>query len=130
MLYQLPDCSFLQQSHPEELPCEGEATSENLLREAMRNSGIVIERVAVEEMQKPDTEPAVAAAEGLQNEVVEAEEEPCGEQCVEVEQAEAVCLYSIDSLCNVPCPHLVVHSTVSMLPSVHLSLCSGSCVRF
>lgn len=95
LLYQLPDCSFLRQSHPEELPCEGEATSENLLREAMRNSGIVIERVAVEEMQKPETEPAVAAAEGLQNEV-EAEEDPCGEQCVEVEQAEAVCLYCVN----------------------------------
>uniref|UniRef100_A0A8V5FW29 Transcription factor E4F1 n=1 Tax=Melopsittacus undulatus TaxID=13146 RepID=A0A8V5FW29_MELUD len=50
--------SLDQDSHPEELPCEGEATSENLLREAMRNSGIVIERVAVEEMQKPETEPA------------------------------------------------------------------------
>ncbi|NXI51282.1 E4F1 factor, partial [Chloroceryle aenea] len=70
------------QSHPEELPCEGEASSENLLRQAMRNSGIVIERVAVEEMQKPP-EPAVAAAEEIENEAVEAEEEPCGEQCVE-----------------------------------------------
>ncbi|NXF53630.1 E4F1 factor, partial [Oceanites oceanicus] len=70
------------QSQPEELPCEGEVNSENLLRQAMRNSGIVIERVAMEEMQKPD-EPAVAATEELENEVVEAEEEPCGEQCVE-----------------------------------------------
>ncbi|NXR09438.1 E4F1 factor, partial [Semnornis frantzii] len=69
--------------HPEELPCEGEANSENLLRQAMRNSGIVIERVTVEEVQKPP-EPAVAAAEELGNEVVQAEEEPCGEQqCVE-----------------------------------------------
>ncbi|NXX40853.1 E4F1 factor, partial [Tricholaema leucomelas] len=67
------------QSHPEELPCEGEVNSENLLRQAMRNSGIVIERVAVEEVQKPP-EPAVAAPEELENEVVEAEEEPCGEQ--------------------------------------------------
>ncbi|NXG48145.1 E4F1 factor, partial [Psilopogon haemacephalus] len=69
--------------HPEELPCEGEVNNENLLRQAMRNSGIVIERVAVEEVQKPP-EPAVAAAEELGNAVVEAEEEPCGEQqCVE-----------------------------------------------
>ncbi|KFV72491.1 Transcription factor E4F1, partial [Struthio camelus australis] len=68
--------------HPEELPCEGEVNSENLLRQAMRNSGIVIERVAVEEMQKPD-EPAVAATEELDNEVMEAEEEPCGEQYIE-----------------------------------------------
>ncbi|NXL42571.1 E4F1 factor, partial [Podilymbus podiceps] len=71
------------QPHPEELPCEGEVNSENLLRQAMRNSGIVIERVAVDAMQKPD-EPAVAATE-LENEVVEAEEEPCGEQCVETD---------------------------------------------
>ncbi|KFZ58022.1 Transcription factor E4F1, partial [Podiceps cristatus] len=69
------------QPHPEELPCEGEVNSENLLRQAMRNSGIVIERVAVDAMQKPD-EPAVAATE-LENEVVEAEEEPCGEQYAE-----------------------------------------------
>uniref|UniRef100_A0A8B9S4K0 Transcription factor E4F1 n=1 Tax=Apteryx owenii TaxID=8824 RepID=A0A8B9S4K0_APTOW len=62
-------------------PCEGEVNSENLLRQAMRNSGIVIERVAMEEMQKPD-EPAVAATEELENEVMEAEEEPCGEHYV------------------------------------------------
>jgi len=61
----------------------------------MRNSGIVIERVTVEEMQKPE-EPAGAAAEELENEAVEAEEEPCGEQCVEVEHAESVCLCSVD----------------------------------
>uniref|UniRef100_A0A663LPR1 Transcription factor E4F1 n=1 Tax=Athene cunicularia TaxID=194338 RepID=A0A663LPR1_ATHCN len=79
-----------------ELLCEGEVNSENLLRQAMRNSGIVIERVAVEEMQKPD-EPAGAATEELENEVVKAKEEPCGEQCIEVEQVESVCFYI--------CPH-------------------------
>ncbi|NWX18706.1 E4F1 factor, partial [Aegotheles bennettii] len=72
------------QSQPEELPCEGEVSSENLLRQAMRNSGIVIERVAMEEVQKPE-ETAVAATEELENEAVEAEEEPCGEQCVETD---------------------------------------------
>ncbi|XP_010141763.1 PREDICTED: transcription factor E4F1, partial [Buceros rhinoceros silvestris] len=77
-------------SHPEELPCEGEVNSENLLRQAMRNSGIVIERVTVEEAQKPEELPVVAVEE-LEQEVVEAEEEPCGEQCVEVEQVESVC---------------------------------------
>ncbi|XP_031981646.1 transcription factor E4F1 isoform X2 [Corvus moneduloides] len=75
-------------SHPEELPCEGEVNSENLLRQAMRNSGIVIERVAVEEVQKPD-EPVAAAPEELENKGVEVEEEPCGEQCVKLEQAES-----------------------------------------
>ncbi|NWI89685.1 E4F1 factor, partial [Pitta sordida] len=72
-------------SPPEELPCEGEVSSENLLRQAMRNSGIVIERVAVEEVQKPD-EAASAAPEEL--EMVEVEEEPCGEQCVKLDQVE------------------------------------------
>ncbi|NXG95933.1 E4F1 factor, partial [Loxia leucoptera] len=75
------------QPHPEELPCEGEVNSENLLRQAMRNSGIVIERVAVEEVQKPD-EPAAAAPEELENKRVEVEEEPCGEQCAKLEGAE------------------------------------------
>uniref|UniRef100_A0A803W040 Transcription factor E4F1 n=1 Tax=Ficedula albicollis TaxID=59894 RepID=A0A803W040_FICAL len=58
------------QPHPEELPCEGDVNSENLLRQAMRNSGIVIERVAVEEVQKLD-EPAAAAPEELENKGVE-----------------------------------------------------------
>ncbi|KAM6320238.1 transcription factor E4F1 isoform 1-T1 [Podargus strigoides] len=91
-------------SHPEELPCEGEVNSENLLRQAMRNSGIVIERVAVEEMQKPG-EPAVAAPEELENEVVKAEEELCGEQCVEVEQAESTDAERTNGYKSYVCPH-------------------------
>ncbi|XP_009078503.1 PREDICTED: transcription factor E4F1, partial [Acanthisitta chloris] len=77
-----------EQEHPEELPCEGEGNSENLLSQAVRNLEIVIERVDVEEGQKSD-EPAAAAPVELANEVVAVEEEPCGEQCVEVEQAES-----------------------------------------
>lgn len=90
--------------------------SENLLRQAMRNSGIVIERVAMEEAPKAD-EPAAAAAEELENEEVEAEEEPCGEQCVKAEQAESVCLYSINRLIfftNLVCLHMVVDGTISL----------------
>lgn len=56
----------------------------------MRNSGIVIEKVTMEEMQKSD-EPGVAATEEVENEEMEAEEE----QCVEVEQVEAVCLHYV-----------------------------------
>lgn len=107
---------FLQQPHPEELPCEGEVNSENLLRQAMRNSGIVIERVAVEEVQTPE-EPVAAAPEDLENKGVEVEEEPCGEQCVKLEHAESVRLYSISRLIFEPslsvfgcgqccCPHM------------------------
>lgn len=93
--------------------------SENLLRQAMRNSGIVIERVAMEEAPKAD-EPAAAAAEELENEEVEAEEEPCGEQCVKAEQAESVCLYSINRLIfftNLVCLHMVVDGTISLTTS-------------
>ncbi|XP_029821112.1 transcription factor E4F1 [Manacus vitellinus] len=88
-------------SHPEELPCEGEVNSENLLRQAMRNSGIVIERVAVEEVQKPD-EPAGAAPE---LEVVEVEEEPCGEQCVKLEEAESAPAERTNGYKRYICPH-------------------------
>ncbi|XP_025959760.1 transcription factor E4F1 [Dromaius novaehollandiae] len=91
-------------SQPEEQPCEGEVNSENLLRQAMRNSGIVIERVAMEEMQKPD-EPAVAATEELENEVMEAEEEPCGEQCVEIEQPESTDTERTNGCKSYICPH-------------------------
>ncbi|NXN21035.1 E4F1 factor, partial [Nycticryphes semicollaris] len=92
------------QSHPVELPCEGEVNSENLLRQAMRNSGIVIERVAMEEMQKPD-EPPVTATQELGNEVVEAKEEPCGEQCVEAEQAESKDAERTNGYKSYICPH-------------------------
>ncbi|XP_051488112.1 transcription factor E4F1 isoform X2 [Apus apus] len=96
--------SLDQDPQPEELPCEGEVSSENLLRQAMRNSGIVIERVAVEEIQKPD-QPAVAATEELENQVVEAEEEPSGEQCVEVEQAESTGAERTNGYKSYVCPH-------------------------
>lgn len=119
---------FLQQPHPEELPCEGEVNSENLLRQAMRNSGIVIERVALEEVQKPD-EPVAAAPEELENKGMEVEEEPCVEQCIKLEGAESVCLYSINTLIffNFPCLYLVVGSTVVLM---YVCLCLWLCVRF
>ncbi|XP_074960716.1 transcription factor E4F1 isoform X3 [Phalacrocorax aristotelis] len=96
--------SLDQDSHSEELPCEGEVSSENLLRQAMRNSGIVIERVTMEEMQKPD-EPPVAATEELENQVVESEEEPCGEQCVKVEQVESTNAERTNGYKSYVCPH-------------------------
>ncbi|NWY31942.1 E4F1 factor, partial [Pheucticus melanocephalus] len=68
------DVSVVCLKHP---PCvlHKELNSENLLRQAMRNSGIVIERVALEEVQKPD-EPVAAAPEELENKGLEVEEEP------------------------------------------------------
>ncbi|NXW85404.1 E4F1 factor, partial [Alopecoenas beccarii] len=90
--------------HAEELLCEGEVNSENLLRQAMRNSGIVIERVAMEEAPRPD-EPAAAAAEELESEVVGAEEEPCGDQCVKAEQAESTDVERTNGYKSYVCPH-------------------------
>ncbi|XP_074135605.1 transcription factor E4F1 isoform X1 [Sminthopsis crassicaudata] len=49
-------------SVPEKVPSEGEVSSENLLRQAMQNSGLVIERVAVEEGPMP-AEPCVGTAQ-------------------------------------------------------------------
>ncbi|XP_043834684.1 transcription factor E4F1 isoform X3 [Dromiciops gliroides] len=46
----------------EKVPSQGEVSSENLLRQAMQNSGLVIERVAVEEGPVP-AEPCVGNAQ-------------------------------------------------------------------
>ncbi|XP_029142256.1 transcription factor E4F1 [Protobothrops mucrosquamatus] len=59
--------------------------NENLLREAMRNSGIVIERVSIEEGAKSN-ENGIAAAADLTN---KEEEKLCEEQYVEIEHIEA-----------------------------------------
>uniref|UniRef100_A0A8C6ZVA3 Transcription factor E4F1 n=1 Tax=Nothoprocta perdicaria TaxID=30464 RepID=A0A8C6ZVA3_NOTPE len=67
---QMQELLALTAPPPEEQPCEGEVHSENLLRQAMRNSGLVVERVAVEDLPKPE-EPAGAAAEELENEAME-----------------------------------------------------------
>lgn len=66
------------------MPPEAE-DSENLLREAMRNSGIVIERVSMEEDSKSDE---VDATEQLESEETEAPEKLCPEHYVELEQVE------------------------------------------
>uniref|UniRef100_A0A7M4FYK6 Transcription factor E4F1 n=1 Tax=Crocodylus porosus TaxID=8502 RepID=A0A7M4FYK6_CROPO len=91
-------------SNPEELSCEGEVNSENLLRQAMRNSGIVIERVTMEEIQKSD-EASAAATEELENEGVEAEEELCGEQCIEIEQVETTDSQTTNGYKSYVCSH-------------------------
>nr|XP_028562750.1 transcription factor E4F1 [Podarcis muralis] len=74
-------------SNPEDLPPEGD-DNENLLREAMRNSGIVIEQVSMEEASKSDEANEVTGAEESKNEEVEMPEKLCGEQYVKIEQAE------------------------------------------
>lgn len=56
----------------------------------MRNSGIVIERVSIEEGAKSDENGITGAAEGLKNKEVETPEKLCEEQYVEIEHIEAV----------------------------------------
>lgn len=80
---------FLQSSNLEELSPEQE-DNENLLREAMRNSGIVIERVSIEESAKSDENGIAGAAEDLKNKEVETSEKLCEEQYVEIEHIETV----------------------------------------
>ncbi|KAG8145427.1 hypothetical protein E2320_011959 [Naja naja] len=63
--------------------------NENLLREAMRNSGIVIERVSIEEGAKSDENGLAGAAEDLKDKEVETSEKLCEEQYVEIEHLEA-----------------------------------------
>lgn len=58
----------------------------------MRNSGIVIEQVSMEEASKSDEANEVTGAEESKNEEVEMPEKLCGEQYVKIEQAETVSL--------------------------------------
>ncbi|XP_053131653.1 transcription factor E4F1 [Hemicordylus capensis] len=78
----------LEPSHSEELLPDGD-DNENLLREAMRNSGIVIERVSMEEEEEAkldEADVAAAATESVKSDEAEAPEKLCEEQVVETEQ--------------------------------------------
>ncbi|XP_026559870.1 transcription factor E4F1 isoform X2 [Pseudonaja textilis] len=77
-----------ESSNLEELSPDRE-DNENLLREAMRNSGIVIERVSIEEGAKSDENGIAGAAEDLKDKEVETSEKLCEEQYVEIEHLEA-----------------------------------------
>ncbi|KAL8174967.1 UNVERIFIED_CONTAM: Transcription factor e4f1 [Gekko kuhli] len=72
-----------ESSSPTELAPEGDE-NENLLREAMRNSGIVIERVSLEEGAKSDggTDGA-ATPEESESKEADSPEKLCEEQCAE-----------------------------------------------
>ncbi|XP_051023281.1 transcription factor E4F1 isoform X3 [Acomys russatus] len=50
---------------PEELPCSGENSHENLLHQAMQNSGIVLERVAGEESALEPAPPSGSSPQSL-----------------------------------------------------------------
>ncbi|KAF7237480.1 Transcription factor E4F1, partial [Varanus komodoensis] len=76
-----------ESTNPEELASDG--NDKNLLREAMRNSGIVIERASMEEDTTSDEADTSATAEALKSEEVDTSEKLCGEQYVEIAQIEA-----------------------------------------
>lgn len=62
---QLPSLCCPQPPSSEELPCSGEAGRENLLHQAMQNSGIVLERVTGEEGALEPAPPAAPSPQPL-----------------------------------------------------------------
>lgn len=73
----------LQSPDPEELPCSSENSRENLLHQAMQNSGIVLERVAGEESTLEPAPPSGSSPQSLG-------EGPPELPLLEVEQIETV----------------------------------------
>lgn len=77
----------LQPPGPEELPCSSEDSRENLLHQAMQNSGIVLERVAGEEGTLEPAPPATSSPQPLGD-------GPPELPLLEVEQVETVGVYT------------------------------------
>ncbi|XP_062999228.1 transcription factor E4F1 isoform X2 [Elgaria multicarinata webbii] len=123
-----------ESSNPEELSPDGD-DNENLLREAMRNSGIVIERVSMEEEAKSNGADADPAAEELKSEELEASEKPCGEQCgeqyVEIEQVETSGAEATDECKRHVCPYCSEifreHSSLDLHINGHLDYKPFTC---
>ncbi|XP_051037188.1 transcription factor E4F1 isoform X2 [Phodopus roborovskii] len=82
---------------PEELPCSSENSRENLLHQAMQNSGIVLERVAGEESTLEPTSPSVSSPQSLG-------EGPPELPLLEVEQIETVASEASVVPRTHPCP--------------------------
>ncbi|XP_038618174.1 transcription factor E4F1 [Tachyglossus aculeatus] len=100
-MQELPVCAKAfgtQATGPEEAAPEGPVSSESLLRQAMRNSGLVIERVGLDEATKPFA-PCVGATEELAGGDVE------GEEFVDVEQVETIQPELVNGLKCFSCPH-------------------------
>ncbi|XP_054850643.1 transcription factor E4F1 [Eublepharis macularius] len=89
-------------SSPEELPPERE-DDENLLREAMRNSGIVIEHISAEEGTKSDGADRAATPEELKSQEVDAPEKLCEDQYAE--QVETLDTEMTDESKHLACPY-------------------------
>ncbi|KAH0631736.1 hypothetical protein JD844_019488 [Phrynosoma platyrhinos] len=117
----------------QELPIsEAKALSqENLLREAMRNSGLVIERVSVEDRANSDEANGVSAGEEPKSEEVEAPRKLCGEQYVKVEQVETPEVEATDECKRHVCPYCSEtfreHSSLDLHISGHLDYKPFTC---
>ncbi|XP_066496540.1 transcription factor E4F1 [Tiliqua scincoides] len=118
-------------SNSEELPPDG-GDDENLLREAMRNSGIVIERVSVGEGTKSDEGDEVAAEEGeLKSKEMADPEKLCGAQYVEIEPDEPPGAAMADDCKHHVCPYCSEvfrdHSSLDLHVSRHLDYKPFTC---
>ncbi|XP_051023280.1 transcription factor E4F1 isoform X2 [Acomys russatus] len=82
---------------PEELPCSGENSHENLLHQAMQNSGIVLERVAGEESALEPAPPSGSSPQSLGDGAPEL-------PLLEVEQIETVASEASATPRTHPCP--------------------------
>ncbi|XP_072337200.1 transcription factor E4F1 isoform X1 [Scyliorhinus torazame] len=82
-----------------ELPTEGETGNENLICQAMRNSGIVIETVTIGEDSEKSTEVSALTVEGgIEEDVIE-------DDCSEMEEDDLVNSKSERSYNSFQCPH-------------------------
>ncbi|XP_064416952.1 transcription factor E4F1 [Latimeria chalumnae] len=95
----IEDQIAMQDAVVEDAEHEGEVISENLLSQAIRNSGIVIETVTVDNLQK-SIEPSMASMveAGRIQEMGEAE-------CVEIEEVEIIDTKTISGQKNYKCPY-------------------------
>ncbi|XP_048408191.1 transcription factor E4F1 isoform X1 [Stegostoma tigrinum] len=81
-----------------ELPPAGETGNENLICQAMRNSGIVIETVTIGDTQKSEEASPLTVEEGLGEDVIE-------DCCNEIEEDDTTNPKSENSCKNFQCPH-------------------------
>ncbi|XP_020390602.2 transcription factor E4F1 isoform X3 [Rhincodon typus] len=81
-----------------ELPPAGETGNENLICQAMRNSGIVIETVTIGDTQKSEEASPLTVEEGIEEDVIE-------DCCNEIEENDTTNSKSENSCKNFQCPH-------------------------
>ncbi|XP_078414622.1 transcription factor E4F1 isoform X2 [Cetorhinus maximus] len=81
-----------------ELPPEGETGNENLICQAMRNSGIVIETVTIGDSEKSAEDSPLTVEGGIEEDVIE-------DDCIEMEEDDMINSKSESSYNGFQCPH-------------------------